>query len=114
MLSGNHSDTSGRYHGRPTISHELPLRYCRSLGEESVNGKKPTSFGKLSTCLLKPSYPGLYMLRASTLARLAGFGGLIISITLQTEAIGSLFRPSCAILLHLEHIIHKLTFLLSV
>lgn len=59
-----------------TPSHELPLRYCRSSRKESSNEKKPTFFGKLSTCLLKPSYLGLYMLRALTLARLAGFEGL--------------------------------------
>lgn len=59
----------------PTTSHKLPLRYCRSSRQDSMNGKKSTFFGKYSTSLLTPSQLRRYVLRVLILARQAGFEG---------------------------------------
>lgn len=48
VLGRNQLDISADITGVHT-SHELPLRYCRSPGKDSINGKKPINWASLAS-----------------------------------------------------------------
>lgn len=54
-----------------TALHDLPLKYLRSSGKHSVNGKKPTI--SLVPCVLRPSQQGWYNAKNLDTRGMAGF-----------------------------------------
>lgn len=106
VLGGNPSDTLA---GIIVVHnfYELPLRYCRSLEKDSINGKKPSFFGlfhlSLETIISEIVHANSFDTgKAGWIWRT-----VVMSITLWFGVICSLFRPACAMLLLLYYVIHR-------